>query len=513
MFVHPWKGIIANIPTTVQDGKHVGESGRKLREDLTEKGFNPLRVQPLWNRYGHSGFAIVEFKKEWDGFNNAIMFEKSFEMEHCGKKDYNSSRRQRGKLYAWVAREDDFHSRGLIGDYLRRNGDLKTVSSKEAEEQRMASKLVVTLSNTLETKNLRLKEMENKYNEVSQSISTLMEQKDEMIKAYNEESKKMQQNAHDHFKKISLEHERIAQHFCDKKRELEQREKELFQREAQNEAATKNLQHDKMMNERAAFEQKKMDERMLKLAEAQKREKEKLHRKIIELEKQLDTKQALELEIQGLRGALQVMQHMERDGDAEGKRKMEAIQGELQEKEEEMGDLEDLNQALIIKERKSNDELQDARKELIITFKDVSTRAYIGVKRMGELDIKPFQTAAKRKYSAVEADVKSAELCSLWQDYLRDPSWHPFKILTDKEGNSKEILDEEDEKLIAVKTEFGDEVYTAVTMALAQMNEYNPSGRYIVPELWNFNEGRKATLTEGVQHLLKQWKQYKRRRH
>ena len=77
----------------------------------------------------------------------------------------------------------------------------------------------------------------------------------------------------------------------------------------------------------------------------------------------------------------------------------------------------------------------------------------------------------------------------------------------------QEVLDEKDEKLIAVKTEFGDEVYTAVTTALTQMNEYNPSGRYIVPELWNFNEGRKATLTEGVQHLLKQWKQHKRRRH
>ena len=70
-------------------------------------------------------------------------------------------------------------------------------------------------------------------------------------------------------------------------------------------------------------------------------------------------------------------------------------------------------------------------------FKDVSTRAHIGVKIMGELDSKPFYIAAKRIYSAEEADVKAVELCSLWQEYLRDPNWHPFKILTDKEGNSK----------------------------------------------------------------------------
>lgn len=516
MFVHPWKGIIANIPTTVgDDGRRVGKSGRSLREDLTEKGFNPLRVHTLWNGDGHSGFAIVDFKKEWDGFNNAIMFEKSFEVEHCGKKDYYSSRRQRDKLYGWVAREHDYHSRGIIGKHLREKGDLKTVSGKEAEDQRKNSKLVITLANTLETKNLRLKEMETKYIEVSQSISTLMEDKDKMIKAYNEETKRMQQNAHDHFKKISIEHERITRHLYDQKRELEQYEKELFQREVQNEAETrklKQLKHEKMMNEMATLEQKKADESMLKLAKEQKREKEKLHRKIIELEKQLDAKQALELEIQRMKGALQVMQHMEEDEDTEMQRKMEAMQKELKDKEEELEDLEDLNQALIVKERKSNDELQGARKELINCFKYYSTRLHIGVKRMGELDNKPFLTAAKRKYSAEEADEKAAEQCSLWQEYLRHPSWHPFKILTDKEGNCKEILNEEDEKLTALKNELGDEAYTAVATALTQMNEYNPSGRYIVPELWNFSKGEKATLTDGVQHLMKQWKQLKRKR-
>ncbi|KAK8515734.1 hypothetical protein V6N13_139295 [Hibiscus sabdariffa] len=514
MFVHPWMGIVANIPTMVQDGKHVAESGKKLKEDLSEKGFNPLKVQPLWNgKHGHSGFAIVEFNKEWDGFNNAIMFEKSFELDHYGKKDYYSSRRRKDKLYAWVAREDDFYSEGLIGKYLRRKGDLKTVSSKEAEDQRKALKLVKTLTNTLETKNLRLKEMQNKYNEANSSRSTLMEQREDMIKAYNEESKKMQQNAHNHFKQIFLEHERIAQHFQDQQRQLEQREKELFQREAQNEAETKKIQHEKMMNERAALEQKKADETVLKLAEEHKKEKEKLHRQILDLEKQLDAKQTLELEIQRMKGALQVMQHMEGDGDAETNKKIKVIEEELKEKEEELEGLEDLNQALIIKERKSNDELQGARKELITSFRDIFTRSKIGVKKMGELELRPFQTAVKRKYSANEADEKSAELCSLWQEYLRDPSWHPFKIITDKEGNSKEILDEEDKKLIQVKAEFGDEVYGAVTVALKQMNEYNPSGRYIVPELWNFQEGRKATLTEGVQHLLIKWKQQRRRRH
>ena len=94
-------------------------------------------------------------------------------------------------------------------------------------------------------------------------------------------------------------------------------------------------------------------------------EKEELHNKIIQLEKQLDAKQALELEIERLRGTSNVMKHMSDGGDAEVRQKMETVLKDLREKEGELEDLEALNQTLIIKERKSNDDLQDARKELI----------------------------------------------------------------------------------------------------------------------------------------------------
>jgi hypothetical protein len=67
-----------------------------------------------------------------------------------------------------------------------------------------------------------------------------------------------------------------------------------------------------------------------------------------------------------MRGALHVMEHMSEDGDMEVKRKMDAIREDLMEKEEELEGSEALQQALVIKERKSNDELQDARKELIM---------------------------------------------------------------------------------------------------------------------------------------------------
>ncbi|KAK7826636.1 protein involved in de novo 2 [Quercus suber] len=129
----------------------------------------------------------------------------------------------------------------------------------------------------------------------------------------------------------------------------------------------------------ASLEQEKADVNVLKLAEDQKvyrlvilynwfltqRQKEELHKRIIQLQKQLDAKQALELEIERLRGSLNVMKHMGDDADVEILEKVDTILKQLRDKEGELEDLEALNQTLILTERKSNDELQEARKELV----------------------------------------------------------------------------------------------------------------------------------------------------
>ncbi|KAJ6772573.1 FACTOR OF DNA METHYLATION 4 [Salix koriyanagi] len=478
LLVWPWMGVLANIQTEMKDGRRVGESGSKLRNELARNGFNPIRVHPLWGRYGHSGFAIVEFKKDWDGFSNAIMFEKDFDLNHCGKKEYTeTSARDRGqRLYGWIAKEVDYNASGLVGDHLRKNGDLKSVDGKQAEDQRKDAKLVSNLKSTLERKHDCLREMESRYKETSASLNKVMGQKEAMEKSYNEEIRKMQQNEHDHFEEISVEHEKVTRLLLAQNEELKQREKQLQRREAQNESERLKLHHEKKMNERATLEQKKADESVLRLAEEQKREKEKLHKKIIDLEKKLDAKQALELEIECMKNSLQIMKHMGEDEDLDVKKKMDTVREELKEKEEELDGLELLNQALIIKERKTNDELQDARKELINYLGQWRPRTFIGVKRMGDLDGKPFHEASKIKFLDEEAEEKALELCSLWEDQLRDPSWHPFKVILDKEGNSKEIINEDDENLRSLKSEFGGGVYNAMVTALKEMNEYNPSG-------------------------------------
>lgn len=61
-----------------------------------------------------------------------------------------------------------------------------------------------------------------------------------------------------------------------------------------------------------------------------------------------------------------MMKHMTNEGDTEDEKKLESIEEELKDKEEELEGLESLNQNLIIKERMTNDEVQEARKQLFI---------------------------------------------------------------------------------------------------------------------------------------------------
>ncbi|RCV24643.1 hypothetical protein SETIT_5G102100v2 [Setaria italica] len=124
---------------------------------------------------------------------------------------------------------------------------------------------------------------------------------------------------------------------------------------------------------------------------------------------------------------------------------------------------------------------------------------------MGELNEKPFQDACKRKYGDDDYQMRAAELVSTWQEELKNPSWHPFMIVQ-VNGEHKEFLDDDDPKLKFLLIEYGEDVCNAVKAALMEMNEYNPSGRYVVPELWNFGEGRRATMEEVLKHLFGQMK-------
>ncbi|CAL9163769.1 unnamed protein product [Musa hybrid cultivar] len=74
---------------------------------------------------------------------------------------------------------------------------------------------------------------------------------------------------------------------------------------------------------------------------------------------------------------------------------------------------------------------------------------------MGELDDKPFLPACRQRFPRDDADFRAAMHCSKWQDELKNPDWHPFKIVT-IDGNPQELIEEEDdEKLRSLKGGIG----------------------------------------------------------
>ncbi|KAK4777703.1 hypothetical protein SAY87_017890 [Trapa incisa] len=384
LFVWPPMGIIGNIKSNIPDAR--------IRDDLLRRGLNLVKIKPLWSNQGHSGFSIVEFKHDWIGFHDALSFEKIFESEKCGKRDFCCHIDRGHKLYGWMAKVDDYRSNSLVGSYLRKQGDLKSVTEKQKEDARIQSELEFSLINDIEERDSHIQKLKSGYEDRKRYLEDLMNQKEDMLRNYNRETKEMQLQVRHDFENLLLEHEEVRRKLQAQKKDLMQQEKKLEQRQFQDQSERKKLKLEKDM----VFSQMKL------------------------------------------------------------------------------------------------------------------ARAAVGVKRMGELDPKPFQAAVDKNFSKNEAAVEAAKLCSIWEGHLRDPSWHPFKIIT-CDGNQMEIVDEDDEKLKLLH-EFDDAVYKAVVTALREMNEYNPSGRYTVPELWNYKEARRATLAEGTERLIKHWKSVRKKK-
>lgn len=55
---------------------------------------------------------------------------------------------------------------------------------------------------------------------------------------------------------------------------------------------------------------------------------------------------------------------------------------------------------------------------------------------MGEIDEKAFVNECKKRFKGDEVLIKASKGCSFWQEKLKDPAWHPFKI-THTDGKTK----------------------------------------------------------------------------
>uniref|UniRef100_A0A803P2R6 Protein INVOLVED IN DE NOVO 2-like n=1 Tax=Cannabis sativa TaxID=3483 RepID=A0A803P2R6_CANSA len=241
-FVWPWTGIVVNLPTRqADDGRYVGESGSKLRDELCRRGFNALRVRPLWNYRGHSGTALVEFNKGWPGLENALSFERAYESDKHGRKEWLADNDQKSGLYGWVAREEDYKLTNIVGEHLRKIGDLKTISDIMMEEDIKQSRLISNLTQIIEMKNEHKNEIRLKCAETTASLTLLEEEKDKLLQTYNEEIRKIQSSSRDHLQKIFNDHEKVKAQLESQKKELEFRRTELEKRDANNDIERKKL--------------------------------------------------------------------------------------------------------------------------------------------------------------------------------------------------------------------------------------------------------------------------------
>jgi anion-transporting ArsA/GET3 family ATPase len=73
------------------------------------------------------------------------------------------------------------------------------------------------------------------------------------------------------------------------------------------------------------------------------------------------------MELAQLRRKLEVMKHMGAEADTTSN-ELHTISEELKEKDEQLDAMDSTNQALIIVERRTNDELDQAKKELIKVY-------------------------------------------------------------------------------------------------------------------------------------------------
>ncbi|XP_074274149.1 factor of DNA methylation 2-like [Silene latifolia] len=503
LFCWPWIGIISNI----------------VNDDSKEKIY--AKYRKLGVEFFQGGEAVIQFGKEWTGFEKAVDFERSFESCKQGKKEWVANRGNLGcGAYGWLAREEDYNLEGQLGEYLRKNTVTKTLVDIDQELKHPSKSKVVTLTNEIDMKTDNMNVLNSKVIEMHLSYSRMLTEKDTMEQDFNEESRKIQINAQQQFRKAFIEQEKMNQELESEKRQLALRVQELSKQEALTALELHKLNEEKRQNdernkslEMAFIEQQKAEGNILRLVEQQKKEKEEALQKILQLEKELNARQKLELEIEDLKGKLEVMKHLGL-GDSDNfqiQSKVKEMTEELNQKIEDLNHIESVNQVLMVKQRQSNDELLPARSELIAGLLEnlpSNRRTNIGIKRMGEIDEKPFVAVCKKKFRYDEALLKASKASSLWQDKIGNPAWHPYKII-ENDGKSEEIMDEEDEELKKLRQKWGDDVYSAVTVALQELNEYNPSGRYVVSELWNFKEKRKATMKEVISYICKALKRKK----
>ena len=142
----------------------------------------------MWDCFGHSGTGIVEFNRDWNGLNDALLSKKAYQEDGHGKKDWLcGGGAADSSLYAWLANTDDYYrAANYIGEYLGKMGDLKSISRFAEEEARKDHTLVVRLNVISENIQCRLRMLVEKFSKTSIKLKCETEEKDKILHGYNQ---------------------------------------------------------------------------------------------------------------------------------------------------------------------------------------------------------------------------------------------------------------------------------------------------------------------------------------
>ncbi|GLJ14360.1 hypothetical protein SUGI_0232010, partial [Cryptomeria japonica] len=377
LIVWPWMGIIVNIRRIFKEGKYIGPGNGELKDRFS--GFYPAQVCAMWTYEGHQGKAVLEFNKDWQGYNDALSFERSFIKNHRSRKEYYEHERDPGNdLYGWVARAEDYNSGGPVGKHLRLKGDLKTVAQINNEDLRKKNKLVEDLHNTIQEKNKHLVTSKEKLSQMEYLIAMTEtarlkaeDEKQKLEDSHREELRRVEQDMQTQRNNDIAERLKLSKELERQINESEERRKELEQREAQNESEKKKLEEEKKRVysrrenlQRANALQRTQEEKQRLLIEKHEKQKRDLSIELHQQAKKLADRQKLESEIERLESLIETIKV--KDGSSlDHFKKIEDLQNDLKDKNDEMESLQDMNQQLMNKERQANDELQEARKTVI----------------------------------------------------------------------------------------------------------------------------------------------------
>ncbi|KAL6627446.1 hypothetical protein ACP70R_031172 [Stipagrostis hirtigluma subsp. patula] len=485
LLVWPWTGILAMAATTA--GASVATASTlafHAHQRFPGVATTALREEAT-GRHGH--FLVLHFGKSWVGLRDAM----SLAFHYAGAVRREWQKQQRGEgagaggVFGWAAGEEDLLGDGAVARFLREAGAAARSTEDVEEEERRARFLEA-----------KCEEMDAAVHEVEKEISWLHDELRELRNLAENIIPRMNHG-------IQEENEMLKGELDAIRKEIESRMERIQElkdgRTKLHRSKVQKLVFEINSLDMADILPKVNDNNALMLNEKHKEEIDAVYAKVIQLEKQLQQREALEL----LNKKLQAGENLTEEECQHLYALMIILRKCIDQEEVRLANsFVDLTK----REQLNRYELQENRQQLIKGLEGMAIigRKVIAIKKMGELDEKPFQQACKRKYRD-DPEGKAVRLFSCWQEELKNTSWHPFTtILVD--GEDKDVVDEDDPKLRQLSAEYGNSVCNAVKIALRELNEYNPQARHAVNELWNFREGRKATTAEAVKYIFEQLK-------